>query len=163
MGIPAKARATRGPAMAKKPKAAAVPSFPPAARASSPPLGGMTDAELAAASKPVKRLEDKWLLIPEYLRVKGLVRQHIESYNYFLNHQMKKIVTTNNEVKSTVDPKFFVRYVDVRIGTPSIEVQYEKQDLTPNQCRLQDLTYAAPIYVDVHYRRLRWRAHMCAH
>ena len=44
----------------------------------------MTNEEIANASKPLK-LKDKWLLIPEYLRVKGLVRQHIESFNHFLN------------------------------------------------------------------------------
>ena len=113
----------------------------------------MSDEELASASRPVKNLKDKWLLIPEYLRVKGLVRQHIESYNHFLTHQIAKIIETNNEVKSTVDPQFFVKYVGVRVGTPSMEVQFDEQLVTPNQCRLQDLTYAAPIYVDVHYRR----------
>ena len=66
----------------------------------------MSDEELASASRPVKNLKDKWLLIPEYLRVKGLVRQHIESYNHFLTHQIAKIIETNNEVKSTVDPQF---------------------------------------------------------
>jgi DNA-directed RNA polymerase beta subunit len=113
----------------------------------------MSDKEIADASRPVKDLKDKWLLIPEYLRVKGLVRQHIESYNHFLTHQIAKIIETNNEVKSTVDPHFFVKYVGVRVGTPSMEVQFDEQLVTPNQCRLQDLTYAAPIYVDVHYRR----------
>ena len=60
----------------------------------------MSDKEIADASRPVKDLKDKWLLIPEYLRVKGLVRQHIESYNHFLTHQIAKIIETNNEVKS---------------------------------------------------------------
>jgi DNA-directed RNA polymerase III subunit RPC2 len=113
----------------------------------------MSDEELRKASMPIKDLKDKWLLIPEYLRVKGLVRQHIESYNHFLTHQIAKIIETNNEVKSTVDPQFFVKYVGVRVGTPSMEVQFDEQLVTPNQCRLQDLTYSAPIYVDVHYRR----------
>ena len=124
----------------------------PRSSSSSSTTSGMTNEEIANASKPLK-LKDKWLLIPEYLRVKGLVRQHIESFNHFLTHKIAKIIETNNEVKSTVDPQFFVRYVGVRVGTPSMEVQFDEQMITPTQCRLQDLTYAAPIYVDVHYRR----------
>jgi len=31
---------------------------------------------------PVKTVEDKWLLLPAVLKVKGLVKQHINSFNY---------------------------------------------------------------------------------
>ena len=43
----------------------------------------MSAAELAA---PVKRLEDKWTLLPAFLRLRGLVRQHIDSYNCSKTH-----------------------------------------------------------------------------
>ena len=33
-------------------------------------------------TEPVKAIEDKWLLLPAYLQVKGLVKQHIDSFNY---------------------------------------------------------------------------------
>ena len=33
-------------------------------------------------TEPVKAIEDKWLLLPAYLQVKGLVKQHIDSVSY---------------------------------------------------------------------------------
>lgn len=48
------------------------------------------------------------------------------------------------------------RYTDIRIGTPE-RVEYDDRrplnEITPNECRLRDLTYAAPIRVDIKYVR----------
>lgn len=41
-------------------------------------LEGTTKKKL---SDPIKSLEDKWLLLPAFLKVKGLVKQHIDSFN----------------------------------------------------------------------------------
>ncbi|PIO52826.1 hypothetical protein TELCIR_25861, partial [Teladorsagia circumcincta] len=51
-------------------------------------------------------LDEKWLLVPAFLKVRGLVKQHII---------------------------------------------HDK--ITPQECRLRDMTYAAPINVDVEYTR----------
>lgn len=55
------------------------------------------------------RLQDKWKLVPAFLRVKGLVKQHIDSFNYFINVDIKNIVKTNSKVTSDVDPLFYVK------------------------------------------------------
>ncbi len=41
---------------------------------------------------PIKAVEDKWELVPAFLQVKGLVKQHIDSYNYFVDHDLKNII-----------------------------------------------------------------------
>ena len=61
----------------------------------------MTKEELAA---PVSTIEDKWKLLPAFLKVKGLVKQHIDSYNYFINVDIKKIMKANDKVTSDADP-----------------------------------------------------------
>ena len=35
--------------------------------------------------KPVKELKDKYELLPAFLKVRGLAKQHVESFNYFIN------------------------------------------------------------------------------
>lgn len=45
------------------------------------------------------------------------------------------------------------RYTDIRIGTPERLDIESNAEITPNECRLRDLTYAAPIFVDVEYSR----------
>lgn len=41
------------------------------------------------------------------------------------------------------------------MGTPSFEegLNIVKKNITPNECRLRDMTYSAPIYVDIKYVR----------
>ncbi|KAK9468485.1 hypothetical protein V1512DRAFT_106102 [Lipomyces arxii] len=102
----------------------------------------------------VNTAEDKWLLLPAFLKVKGLVKQHLDSFNYFVNVDLKKIVKANERVVSDVDPEFYLRYLDIRVGMPQRRDQNSlNTDITPQECRLRDLTYAAPIFVDVEYTR----------
>ncbi len=86
------------------------------------------------------------------------MRQHIDSFDYFINRDIKKIVQTksNVEVHSDADPKFFLRYTGIYIGEPSFkEENFTTKMVTPFECRLRDLTYSAPIMVNVKYLRGR--------
>ncbi|OBZ74954.1 DNA-directed RNA polymerase III subunit RPC2 [Grifola frondosa] len=62
---------------------------------------------------PIKSVEDKWLLLPAFLKVKGLVKQHIDSFNYFVDVDIKNILKANNKVTSDVDPRFWLKYTDI--------------------------------------------------
>ncbi|EDN09804.1 DNA-directed RNA polymerase III 130 kDa polypeptide [Histoplasma mississippiense (nom. inval.)] len=112
---------------------------------------------------PINTAQDKWNLLPAFLKIKGLVKQHIDSYNYFVEVQLKKIVQASAEIRSDVDPNFYIRFHDIYLGNPrrADEEQDSKFDLastiTPNECRLRDMTYAAPILVDFEYVRGRQR------
>jgi len=57
-------------------------------------------------------------LVPEFLKTKGLVKQHIDSYNYFINIDIKKIVKANEKLLSHADPTFYLKYLDIRVGKP---------------------------------------------
>jgi DNA-directed RNA polymerase III subunit RPC2 len=85
----------------------------------------------------------------------GLVKQHIDSFNYFVNEDIKKIVAANNKVLSDADPCFYLKYLNVRVGKPDVEdgSNMITKSTTPNECRLRDMTYSAPIYVDIEYTR----------
>ena len=71
--------------------------------------------------QPIKNVEDKWKLVPAFLSVLGLVKQHINSFNYLINEDIKNIVMTNQKIVSSSDPLFYLKYLDVRVGTPDIE------------------------------------------
>ncbi|XP_075087031.1 DNA-directed RNA polymerase III subunit 2 [Nicotiana tabacum] len=102
-------------------------------------------------ASPIKNLVDKYQLVPEFLKVRGLVKQHLDSFNYFVKTEIKKIVQANKEIRSILDPNIYLKYNDVHIGEPSIMVDGVTEKLNPQKCRLCDLTYAAPIYVDIEY------------
>jgi DNA-directed RNA polymerase III subunit RPC2 len=74
-------------------------------------------------TKPIKAVEEKWKLLPHFLRMRGLMRQHIDSFDHFVNVEIKKIIAakSNQEVRSEADAKFFLRYTDIYVGEPNIE------------------------------------------
>ena len=57
------------------------------------------------------RAQDKWKLLPSFLKVRGLVKQHIDSFNFFIEHEMKEIMKANKRVTSDVDNKFYLELV----------------------------------------------------
>ncbi|XP_012254672.2 DNA-directed RNA polymerase III subunit RPC2 [Athalia rosae] len=104
--------------------------------------------------KVAKHIEDKWKLVPAFLKGKGLVKQHIDSFNYFINVEIKKIVKANEKVLSDADSLFYVKYLNVYVGTPDVEESFNvTRTTTPHECRLRDLNYSAPISVDIEYTR----------
>lgn len=92
--------------------------------------------------------------MPAFLQVKGLVKQHIDSFNYFINVDIKNIVSANERVLSDVDPMFYLKYLNVYVGYPDVEDGFNiTKQTTPHECRLRDMTYSAPITVDIEYTR----------
>ncbi|KAH8167013.1 hypothetical protein CIB48_g1240 [Xylaria polymorpha] len=107
---------------------------------------------------PISAVEDKNQLLPAFLKVKGLVKQHIDSYNYFVDQEIKEIVKANRIVKSDVDSSFWVEFLDIRVESPENVGQNGSNTnpkVTPQECRLRDATYSARILVDVAYTRER--------
>ena len=65
--------------------------------------------------------EDKFALLPAFLKVRGLVRQHIDSFNYLINEEIKKIIhaKANERVTCDTDPSFYLKYTNIYVGKPS--------------------------------------------
>ncbi|PKU37464.1 dna-directed rna polymerase iii subunit rpc2 [Limosa lapponica baueri] len=94
------------------------------------------------------------ILPPPVLLVKGLVKQHIDSFNYFINVEIKKIMKANEKVTSDADPMWYLKYLNIYVGTPDVEESFNvTRPVSPHECRLRDMTYSAPITVDIEYTR----------
>jgi DNA-directed RNA polymerase III subunit RPC2 len=103
------------------------------------------------ASEPLKKIEEKWKLVPAFLRLRGLVKQHIDSFNHFLNIDIKEIINANAMMTSEHDHRFYLKFNDINVDMPRIEEDCVQHDLTPHECRVRDMTYSAPIFVDIEY------------
>lgn len=98
--------------------------------------------------------KDKWDLLPAFLAVKGLVKQHIDSFNFFVDVDLQNILRANSRITSDVDPHFYLEYLDIRVGSPErTDENAINPSITPHECRLRDLSYSAPVYVSVKYTR----------
>ena len=57
------------------------------------------------------------------------------------------------------DPGFYFRFTDIRVGMPRVTEELVTEKIFPHECRIRDMTYAAPMYVDVEYTRGRQIRH----
>lgn len=105
-------------------------------------------------SAPIKDIEEKWRLLPAFLQIRGLVKQHLDSFNHFVEVEIKNIVKANEKVTCDADPNWFLKYLDIKVGRPEIEEGYNvSKSTTPHECRLRDISYCAPITVSIEYTR----------
>lgn len=54
-------------------------------------------------------LQEKWSLIPFFLKTKGIFNQHIASFNYFVDIEIRSIIQANNKVLSDANPYFYLK------------------------------------------------------
>ena len=104
------------------------------------------------SSKSNSSLEEKWRLVPAFLENRGLVHQHLDSFNHFINIDIHKILSANQKLACEADVNWYLKYLSIKVGHPDSEEGYGiKKSITPHECRLRDMTYAAPVYVDIEY------------
>ena len=62
------------------------------------------------------------------------MKQQIDSYNYFINIGIKKIMEANKEIRSDVNHKFFVQYQNIYLGDPMV---LEDSQIVNNQVKMR--------------------------
>ncbi len=89
------------------------------------------------------------VLLDAYFREHTLVRQHLESYNKFVEKGIQEII----DKVAFIDPNvegYQLRLGKVRVEKPTIvEADGSRRQIFPAEARMRNLTYAAPIFLDV--------------
>jgi len=82
-----------------------------------------------------------------FFEEKGLVRQHLDSYNYFVSVGIQEVIDEIGEISLDVED-YHVKLGRVTIRAPSIkEADGARRAIMPMEARLRSLTYSAPIYL----------------
>ncbi|MEM1708650.1 MAG: DNA-directed RNA polymerase subunit B, partial [Nitrososphaerota archaeon] len=93
--------------------------------------------------------EDLWYIARSFIEEEGLVQHQIRSYNYFVRKGLQDLVNSLEvqEIKTKHGTLTF-KFGTIEIDKPRIiEIDGTINDnITPSECRLRKLTYAAPIY-----------------
>lgn len=63
------------------------------------------------------------------------------------------IVQANQLIKSDIDPTFYFKFTNITVGMPVQNENGEILNIMPNTCRIRNMSYSAPISVDVEYTR----------
>ena len=101
----------------------------------------------------LQKLRHKESLVSAFLSVKGLVKLHIDSFNHFIETEIRNIVQANSRV-SVPSANWWLEYNNVYIKPPTVnDGSIVASRVTPHDCRLRDLTYAGEILVDITFTR----------
>ncbi|MCL4375743.1 DNA-directed RNA polymerase subunit B'' [Candidatus Marsarchaeota archaeon] len=88
-------------------------------------------------------------LLESYLNPASLVQHQVESFNRFIDGGLQKVVSTQNIIEPGVEG-FALKLGSVRLDKPSvIEADSSRRSITPNEARLRNLSYSAPIFIEV--------------
>jgi DNA-directed RNA polymerase subunit B len=102
--------------------------------------------------------EDTHTLLKAFFKEKGLVRQHLDSYNEFIDHGLQEVIDEAAEIPIEVPEnpykvklgQIWVIDPQTRITGPyATEVDGTKHEIYPMEARLRNLTYAAPIALEM--------------
>ncbi|MHA1358086.1 MAG: DNA-directed RNA polymerase subunit B [Candidatus Helarchaeota archaeon] len=92
---------------------------------------------------------DKWVLMNAFFQEKGLVRQHLDSYNVFIEKTIQEVVDEGGRIEPDI-PQYYVKLGRITIGDPTIrEADGSVKPIFPIEARIRNLTYSAPLYLEM--------------
>lgn len=93
---------------------------------------------------------DMWPIIYDALRREGVARQHLNSYNEFIERGLQSIIDEVNEVEiETAEYPYKIKLGKIKLQQPRImELDGSITHVAPMEARLRNLTYAAPIMLE---------------
>jgi len=103
------------------------------------------------------------LLIKKYFDEQSFIESDIESFNNFLDKELKKIIEENKEIEPTIIPhnvdEFKIKLDKVWVEKPDntldpkgptiTEADGSKRKIYPIEARLRKVSYSTPCYIDI--------------
>ncbi len=88
-------------------------------------------------------------VLTAYFRDNTLVKQQLDSFNKFLQEGMQRIVDAHKNIETNVEG-FGLKLGRIRVEKPRFyEVRGGYRDIFPAEARLRNLTYAAPMFLEI--------------
>ncbi|KAG8286738.1 DNA-directed RNA polymerase II subunit RPB2 [Homalodisca vitripennis] len=102
-----------------------------------------------------------WIVISAYFEEKGLVRQQLDSFDEFIQMSVQRIVEDSPQIDLQAEaqhttgeietpPRYLLKFDQIYLSKPTHwEKDGSPSPMMPNEARLRNLTYSAPLYVDI--------------
>ena len=94
-------------------------------------------------------MQDTWPLVESFFKEKGLVRQHLDSYNDFIERGIQQVIDEIGGIDLDIEG------VDVKFGRLRLEPSSTREtdgsrpSVFPSEARLRNLSYTAPIKLEM--------------
>ena len=93
--------------------------------------------------------EEKWLILRKYFEKIGLVRQHLDSFNEFLENTLQQICDETKKIVPDI-PDFYIIFGKITVGQPTErEADGATKNITPMESRIRELTYASKLHLQM--------------
>ncbi|WP_457558716.1 DNA-directed RNA polymerase subunit B [Candidatus Harpocratesius sp.] len=93
--------------------------------------------------------ENMWDLLQSYFNEIGLVRQHLDSFNVFLEETLQQICDETKKIIPDI-PDFYIIFGKITVEEPQVrEADGATKSITPLEARIRELTYASKIYLEM--------------
>ncbi|KAI0936831.1 DNA-dependent RNA polymerase II [Taiwanofungus camphoratus] len=108
--------------------------------------------------------EDCWTVISSFFEQKGLVRQQLDSFDEFVQNTMQELVDENADLildqadqhtghEADVTRRYEIKFGQIYLSRPTItEADGSVVPVFPQEARLRNLTYSAPLYIEMKKR-----------
>ena len=95
-------------------------------------------------------LPDMWSIIHDILRREGVARQHLNSYNEFMERGLQSIIDEVAEIEiETAEYPYKIKLGKIKLQQPRImELDGSITHVAPVEGRLRNLTYASPVMLE---------------
>lgn len=110
--------------------------------------------------------EDCWTVISSFFEQKGLVRQQLDSFDEFVQNTMQELVDENADLildqsdqhtghEGDVNRRYEIKFGQIYLSRPTVtEADGSVVPVFPQEARLRNLTYSAPLYIEMKKRVL---------
>jgi DNA-directed RNA polymerase subunit B len=91
-----------------------------------------------------------WDIVEALFKENPFVKQHIDSYNEFINKKVHRIISDTKDLEIQTEQKASIKFHKLRIEQPMvIEADGSKRKIVPLEARLRNRTYSASLYLEM--------------
>ncbi|MEM4347494.1 MAG: DNA-directed RNA polymerase subunit B [Candidatus Altiarchaeota archaeon] len=84
----------------------------------------------------------------DFIKKEDLIKFQIESFNYLIDHGLQEVINERELIDIEI-PGYELEFGKIRVGTPVVNESGQGAEVRyPYECRLRNLTYSAPIYLE---------------
>ena len=101
----------------------------------------------STASTDIITTADRWTVYESMVHELGLVRQHIDSFDDFIENQLNNIVSEIGKIEPDIE-NYYVKLICIETDRPSIrEADGSERAIYPSEARIRNLIYSIPLYL----------------
>ena len=97
------------------------------------------------------KYNQRWPVIHDILKREGIAKQHLNSFDEFLENGLQQIITEVNQIDiENAEYPYKIQLEKIKLQQPRMmELDGSITHVTPAEARLRNISYVAPVMMDI--------------